>query len=407
LALDPSLRLLKYGLGELVTRGTYMARETDYMGNPPDLVLVSVGKAEPIMRFHEGDYCSADPYVVLERLGIVALGYDQLNEELTGLRLAGGSVCETRLKWSDQGWMVVKTSGLSGLAAVDTYERHEREARWLSLPLHDARRRGRCFPKICSSKIGDGKVSFTSEFLPRYTLGERILQGRETEATLKVHLQQVFATLNEHLYCFGNTRQQVSYMDVVARRINMLRRVDSYYEDVWSRGLIVNDTTVPSLKEMFRRIEEYDLDAIRAPRGGWECHGDLILEDILPPSLCSPGEMAFVDPNPMNCSPIIDVAKLLMNLGTLYDLAYRDRFMFHASWNPAGTLEVRFEFYDREIVSLFDRIGGYLLDSIHEFLPVHLTKWAAIDPLSAKVQAGLHALALPAFHDVHHGAKNS
>jgi hypothetical protein len=97
--------------------------------------------------------------------------------------------------------------------------------------------------------------------------------------------------------------------------------IGPFVRALWSHGVFVNGRRCPPLSRQFDRLARCaPLRQVVVPPGGTACHGDLIPEDILPNPL-APGDVVLIDPNPRNCSALVDLGKLLMALLVRYELA--------------------------------------------------------------------------------------
>lgn len=311
-------------------------------------------------------------------------------------------MCTTWLERSEDRWVVTKQLAQGGGAfdAVDTSIRHRAEADWLV-----ARTDNWLDPFPTSRLLRHGtRLGWEMEFVPRYTLGERMWQGRETAASSTSVLLDAFELLAAKVYGPRLGAVQTSYLDIVTRRFGQLRSLAPVYVALWSVGGSVNGRLCAPIATLLETVRG-SLPQIAFPRGGRACHGDLIFEDILPPGAI-PGDygIRFVDPNPLNATPLVDIAKVFMNIVTCYDLVYRDGNFLAVTHNGVDSkVDIRSSYgpTSRQYINMCREVGRALLSELPR---ISALMDIELDSRTVLVQAALHALALPMFHEVHHGA---
>ena len=344
------------------------------------------------------------PYKTLEEMGALALDVGDSAGVRGSVELCGGSVCTTVLERSENRWVVAKqlTGSEAQLDAVDSAARHRAEAAWLA-----SRRGGKSdpFPSTRVTRWGE-HLRWEMEFIPRYTLGERIVQGRESAASVMGTIRGVVEALAATVYGRRRGAKQPSYLDIVERRFNRLSASDTSYATLWYSGGIINGRRCRPIRSLIAQARE-ELPDIAHPQGGRGCHGDLIFENILPPGIphTSVG-VRLVDPNPANSSPLVDLAKILMNVVSCYDLAYRDHIRVAVKEPGSAGLEVDVDLFDdalsRSYGSLCRLVAGAFLSELPELSKIVGFR---VNDRSLVAQAALHSLALPIFHDAHHRAR--
>lgn len=347
-----------------------------------------------------------DRYDLLERLGFVAVGSGLSFGDVAadGLPLSGGSVCRTVILPGEASLVVKKTVLRSSLGVRDSRERHIREFSWLrDCSLHWGIRE---FPSVLECDLVGPEPSITLEFLPLYTLGERLRQGRESAATLSYRIQDAFLHLEDAVYPRRNSRVQESYIDIVARRFEVLVLASELYWRIWHEGVVVNGKVCPALKLLLSSELLLGWVAISQPDGGRECHGDLILEDILSGD-ASKSEVItkFVDPNPSNCSVLVDCGKIVMNLLCNYDLLYADRFRLLVS-DGGRLVDLSVSFDDQDLVNILKATAELMIPWCVSLSRRWLEVGSQVTERTLVVQSALHCLALPIFHDLHHGSRD-
>jgi len=396
MALDRSGALLSASYEDIVGAG--LLHEGIYTVDKGLALFATSGvdlSALPREEFH------GSPYLALERRGVLALDASGA-DGADAIMLSGGSVCTTRLERSEDRWVVTKqlVRGRGGFDTVDTSTRHRAEADWLV-----ARADYGSDPFPTSRLLRQGtRLAWEMEFVPRYTLGERMFQGRETATSSASVLLDAFELLAAKVYGPRLGAVQTSYLDIVTRRFRQLRPLDSVYAALWAAGGSVNGRLCAPIATLLETARG-SLPQIASPRGGRACHGDLIFEDILPPGAI-PGDhgIRLVDPNPLNATPLVDIAKVLMNIVTCYDLVYRDGNVLAVTPSGAGAVADIRSSYDpksRHYVNMCREVGGALLGELPRISALMDTE---LNPRTVLVQAALHALALPMFHEAHHGA---
>lgn len=402
MALDVTGRLADFKLDELKSLGALRSGLNVF----PNAGVSFFSRAEFDWTAIEEPVFQAEPYCALESEGVLTLGgLGSKSADGGEYLLAGGSVCSAVLIARESNWVVIKSIAPkqhgatgAGLESVDTYARHQNEAAWLE-NLTDGH--VALFPRTRVLDRALTSSSWEMEFIPRYTLGERILQGRETAFSVYETLNETFEVLARTIYSRPSSSVQPSYLDIVARRFEILRRIDPLYERLWSSGAAINGNWCEGVAALLERVRDQALDSVVRPEGGLSCHGDLIFDDILPPAIGdSTGEIRLVDPNPANSSCLVDVGKVMMNLLAYYDLVYRDR--YNLSLDSAVGLEINVRFSDADYVSLSNDVALRMLSELRGLGQVIGRQF---DEKTAIVQAALQCLALPIFHDVHHGAR--
>jgi hypothetical protein len=397
-ALDPTLALLDYPVDTVLASLPTADRPLVRLGGGPPLSLLYTRPAAGPGAENPG---TDGLYRYLERRGIVAIAAGR-DASTTEIELAGGSVCRSTVRRSGRDWLVRKEITASALPSRDARDRHVEEARWLQDMTNGNGLS--CFPRVRSLCAEDGRLVWTSDFVPGYTLGERLIQGREDSRSLAGKLRDVVDLLAQQLHWRRCDRPQQSYADVVTRRFDVLRRQSRIYDDLWRHGAVVNGVAYPPVEWLLSWLGSERLDAVLRPSGGRECHGDLILEDIL----CTEGPgigFTFVDPNPLNASPLVDYGKILMNLLSGYDFAYRDWVGVSCEHDRRGSAPVLG--VSSHVPEMFQdclRIYGEVAEHV---AAVARTSRSG-DECTLRVltvQAALHALALPIFHDVHHRSR--
>jgi hypothetical protein len=345
---------------------------------------------------------SDNRYDLLESKGYIAIADSTSMASAGEVQLSGGSICSVFLLLGER--RVRKLVRPSSLDAIDTVNRHRGEAIWLA-QLH---RNGiGIFPPIHTATDRGDQFEIQLEFVPRYTLGERVLQSRLSNDTLWMLVSNALEDLTRDIYHLGPLRSQQSYLEVVERRFSHLRSARPFYNDLWVTESQIDGLACPSVGEVLRMLRTDErFSSIVQPEPGRSCHGDLVLDDMLP---SSPYENSlrtiFVDPNPQNSSVLVDFGKLAMNGLIGYDVGCRDGIRMSV-YNAGKTIVANSEIDDKwaKAYTCLRRFGDRLAENWETLPGAKLAAAVGLDSRSLRAQAGLQSLALPAFHDLHHGA---
>ena len=335
-------------------------------------------------------------YSALESIRVLAIG--GIASASGEVELAGGSISRTTLDL-EKG-VVRKRAALSRMPEQDGLERHRREAHWL------AQQRGTVFPRTRIELDGPVLIDYSVEFVPRYTLGEIILQGGLSASGVMKTLEDALDLLERNVYSRGSVRPQESYVSVVRRRLSYLRANEPemavQLDGLITAGAVVNGLDCRPLRVSLRQIERSSLlRQVARPDGGRGCHGDLIAEDIL-----IDGALAYapilVDPNPANCSRLVDVGKLLMGFEYHYDLLLRDLYRIGVEgFRGRSHVVVEFDGAARQYHQLNIDVAGRLTSS-RCVEDLHSSGGSRISVSEVRTQAALHILAISPFHALHH-----
>lgn len=329
-------------------------------------------------------------YEALEALGVVAIG-KPVTEDGTVL-LSGGSVSTTRLDLRRM--RVIKSSELGRLASVDGISRHRREARWL------ARQRYGGFP-TCSIVVDDpDHLVFETDFLPMYTLGELIHQGRMSAERALGVIRGVLEDLASEIYSAGPEIPQPAYVPLVRARLDQLAQTPAF-DPLLSRlkkcGATINGIRTPSLDSLLAEADRAEQRLPRCFHIGRGCHGDLIPDDMLINSF--DGRTMLIDPNPTNVSPTTDLSKLLMAFEFDYESLIRDEFdMVYDDTGESPNIDWNLRDPNRVGPAIDGEIRGLLADP--STLWRHCGVSESRDVPGLYLRSALHILAIPLFHSV-------
>ncbi len=350
-----------------------------------------------------GDSLAYDGCSILQRLehnGVILVGpyvagrnNFQVGGAFQTLKLSGGSVCSTYLDCASM--TVQKEVRHSELDAVDSFVRHYGEFEFMGNPSISARS---LFPKSRRVEIPGDQFSsrLETEFIWGYTLGERVVRGEISGATLCTIVQDLIAQLEQSLWRSGPERLQRSYFEVVSRRFWRLL-TNPIFAELWNNGAIINGECFPGIAHLLSAAQQRW--PVLASLSGHGAHGDLILEDIVI-SLTDERKwnVKLVDPNPQNVSWFIDFSKLMMSAMLRYELIYCDLYdcCLSADCHP---LEVIYEFDEATNADCLKELEDYLIRTVG-LTPIGSSLQSSAELL--RVQACLNMLALPVFHYIEH-----
>jgi hypothetical protein len=256
---------------------------------------------------------------------------------ITRLQLGGGSYCQVELIDDPSTSLCVEKSVYAAPDQTeDSFGRHAAEARWLQWANNSIRQR--LFPRVRDACVRADRITVTSDFVPAYSLGELVAGGRISAQAAADRVVRTLQTLEAALYCH-TVSQRTSlradgYLPILERRTAELRRgtpptgllrsvLDA--NELWVNGF--QSRPYPALIDALRASDRWPLVlSIDEPR---MCHGDLVLEDIL--ATDSTDAPFLVDPNPSNCHPVFDLAKMLLSLELKYESFYFDAFRLSVS----------------------------------------------------------------------------
>jgi hypothetical protein len=399
LALDLNAKLaiaapdeLRWGLSELATKpwavlagsGVTLLRKdpaTFRADTPPPIV-------EPLV--------PQERYGVLEAAGILAIG--NIVTSSGEIPLAGGSISRTALDLN--AFVVRKRAAVSQMSDEDGIQRHRAEARWLS------RQKSGLFPKTWVDVDDTELLQYSMKFVPRYTLGELILQDRASSMDVVRVLELALGLLEEWVYHSGPLRSQESYISVVRRRLSFLgsrdtewgRRIRRWLDE----GVVVNGLRCRPLGVALRQLEQEEIfRAIAHPVPGRGCHGDLIAEGILIDASFVESPI-LVDPNPRNSSPLVDAGKLLMTFRFHFDLMLRDLFKINVIDGRRPDQVSLFFPGDASRRESFNLEVAAMLSSSQVINNLPSFAGRQIDDIAINAQAALHVLAICPFYALHH-----
>lgn len=347
---------------------------------------------------------ATDPYDVLDRFGVVAVAG---TPHQGAIRLTGGSVSSCQLVIEGSSAYILKQVRQSALPALDSVVRHRLEANWIAALQTDGP--GHLFPKIQSLDDADNGLTIRSEFLGCYTLGEWLLQRSDLGAASEDRrvVEAIFALLREDLYHRPGSRSahSESYIEKARRRIVLVfsdSRIGQVAKSLFARGGTINGLRCRPLAVQLSALTAPQLDGTFNPAQRHACHGDLIPEDILVDR--SGSVVAFVDPNPQNSDPLVDIGKFVMSCCTGYDLALRD-------WLEVVTEPIGDDTHS--VTSLWSApwctfaarqadLGSWIANEAARLLPSAIAADARAAPEAVFVLAGLQAVCIVPFHLLHH-----
>jgi hypothetical protein len=309
--------------------------------------------------------------------------------------LSGGSICST---WVDVASMMIikRATASSILPFEDAYGRHLGEFQFLSKACSTT---PSLFPDTDHRTTGGGDLEANITFAPGYSLGERVLRSELDGDQLCSLLDLVLDRLASSLWrSLPPGPTQPSYVEVVERRFRQLLHIP-VFRRLWDEGAEINGMLVASVRGLLAATRKWGIVS-ELPAGG--AHGDLILEDIVLANLWrgSP-EIVLIDPNPTNCSWIVDVAKLFMSTSAYYEVLYAGQFSINVSMNPARCkIEVQLE--NAAAVATLDTAASHIERRFAALCAEMRSRRLGFDVV--EVQTALHLLALPSFHALHHRA---
>ena len=346
-----------------------------------------------------------DMYGLLGSLGLVAAAGRSQGDSI---HLTGGSVSSCDLVTLGGHAVVHKTVTRSQLPVVDSIERHRGEADWIVALQADGC--DHLFPRTRIIRDDDTAFVVESEFVGCYTLGEWFLQEhlRGKSGFEEAVIREVFGILRGELYSrdrSGGARME-SYLDKMRRRLRLVLS-DSTIQPIarlmFEDGAIIDNSRCRPLSEQLRALESARFDDLLKPAQLYECHGDLIPEDILVDGTGS--VVAFVDPNPQNADPLVDLAKCVMSCCTRYDLALRDWLEVEVRQGGHGQLLAISTSWLREwrpFASRQETLGLELAKHAAEYMPPWITSTGRVTLENVLVLAGLQAICIVPFHLIHH-----
>ena len=179
------------------------------------------------------------PYDFLEQNGLIVLGV-QPNEN-GELALRGGSEAVVHMHLGEDGAPFVrKRISASSIRVEGSESRFLREVQWLAAQHHP-----HLFPQIRGFQRDQGRIHYDMEFIPRYTLSDRLVQGRLTTRWLLSTVSDAVDALRENLYSRTADRKQVSYVDVAEKRLALLAQHSPFYHALLTEGIVVGEEKLP------------------------------------------------------------------------------------------------------------------------------------------------------------------
>lgn len=338
------------------------------------------------------------PYDFLMSIGLVSVAGDATNGSI---KLSGGSVSECLLQREREEWFVLKRTSGSKLTNRDTWERHVLESQFIAAT-HTGN--DSLFPSS-TSRMEAGYFEAKMPFVPAYTLGEQIVQGRLSGLTFKKTIASIFRTLEILLYSQPTVSPQETYAEKVFRRLSLLlecQTIRDHVQLLCNRGARINGNECRSISELLYVMQSdsrcKEILNTEDPR---LCHGDLIPEDIL--FLNGSDEFLLVDPNAQNTDPLVDLGKMAMSALVKYDLAIRDWVNCTVHKSDGGfcfQLSERTEW--KELAQLYEEVGRWTCQEGRHLISRNVLPDHRIEPRAILLLSGLQAMAIPVFHALHH-----
>lgn len=340
-----------------------------------------------------------DGYSCLLEAGAVALAPS------AGSCLSGGSCASVQLACIGDQIGVRKTiSEPSQLPEVDAARRLVTEMEWLrSLPASAAS----LFPRLLETTDTKSAVGYATEFVPGYTVAERIVHGRLTAEDASSTLTFALKSLAGQLYTApplpGLTGAiEFDYLCRVRRRTRAIQASPDGNCEVMKQliradGVVVNGMHCAGLPAVLRILSRAALGAHIRVGQPERVHGDLILDDIV---LAGQG-VRLLDPNGEAHSRLYDIGKLCLSVTTCYELFKYDLFDCEIELDrvpPRITVDVRAHPAHRTYAELAEQLPAvFAACDLLTGQDHHLTGTGLV------ILNGLQNLALPAFHLLQHG----
>lgn len=406
MALDPHLRAAALNLGELDKLVQHSRRRGFASAN------TSSGAVSLVHLPHYGVQVSAltprvdlkgsvsNVYDYLEREAVIALGG---SVDGCTIPLSGGSAATCYLDLSGRELQVVKRIKRGGpMVPIDGHDRHLLEGQWLSGLTDDARNH---FPRVTVSQNADA-VEARMQFVPAYTFGEMFFQRRIGHDQAKRFVTRSFAALERMLYVRKCDKSlDETYTDKIRRRrIGYARasRDSDSVERAFTHPCRINGELCRPLDQLLDIVDaSRDLrEVLRTPEPRI-CHGDFIPEDVLflQPS-CEP---AFIDPNPLNTDPLLDLSKLTMACAISYDCAVRDEvYVNYETLRELNTCAIGVNAPYADIAERMQDLGKWIVRNARNLVSADVLPSSRLRPEYIELLAGLHALAIPEFHAAVH-----
>lgn len=350
----------------------------------------------------------AAAYELLERRGIFVIS--PWRPSATGVTLSGGSYSRVTLDVSDGRATIHKLLRAGRCEGLDREIRQRGESAWLRQLPADA---AALFAPLVET-IEDGpELATVTDFVPGYTLAERVFQRRLDGASLARDLIDVYQDVRERLWRHPPSplpmrAVEESYPQRIARRIGTIL-ASSYPADGVVRRLLQADTAivngrrcsgVSSLLQRLHRGRHWA--PLVHPRGQTLCHGDLILEDVIV-SADAPLGFVLVDPNPANRHPVFDVCKTMMSLWLGYEAIYFDRFAITELDPGSGAIELSLTLADEDVEHVYATAAALFLDFVDRELGDSLRLPSPARRGLLRMGAAINMLAIAVFHLLHHG----
>lgn len=374
------------------------------------LVVATGGRAQLAAALAEGWQGDTSPYAAMQRHGILAVSPGRRLED--GVLLAGGSYSTVSLHINDGCPIVRKRLALDGRLTADRELRQMQEIKWLAaLPSEAAE----LFAPVLGATHSAAELELRTAFVPGYTLAELVFQGRIEGPELAVILEHIYATVSATLWSRPASAMQIvgareNYLERVRRRVDEILASDYPREGILraffaAESVNVNGSTCLGVEAMLSALEgDPRWDPVVNPKGHTQCHGDLILEDVLISAGAKHG-FALVDPNPANQSAIYDLGKTMMSLWLEYEPYYFDRFNVECEVLAGGGVALEVETTAPEVSATYREAA----DRFMPFVERELIQYLALPPsrlrASLRMGAAIHMLAITVFHLLHHGSE--
>lgn len=341
-------------------------------------------------------------YSALESVGAVLIAPSR------DATLTGGSYATSTMVQLSGRVAVRKAISRSIMAErVDAQSRLAREIEWLqALPL-DARQ---LFPRVIGVEESPGSIGYLSEFVPGYTLSERLFHGSISVKEAGEVILTALRGLRRHLYGrrledTAHTATEWSYVERIRRRARAIERSPASAGSdlrrlLRAREVEVNGVRCPGMDELLDGISRSEVLKVFEPQTPEYAHGDLILDDIV---IGPGGKPRLLDPNGHTHTRLYDVGKLCLSLLTLYEFFKYDYFNCRVS-SEAGTLTVRVRPREHRALERYAQLAAQLPEILRasNVLEVNSPRLTGVGLLLLN---GLQNLALPMFHLLHHGAE--
>jgi hypothetical protein len=352
-------------------------------------------------------------YPTLHKLGFLVI--HPANIVNNGVLLSGGSYSSVMLRIINNDAFVYKAiKKIHGERNIDACLRLYYEGSWLnSLP----KPLSELFPKFRHFINNIEELGYEMDFAPMCSVAELVFQECFDGNQIFLILSEIYSILREYMYCriptgFSHPPKNIGYLEIIERRMKIILSSDYPANGILralcnAKWVEVNGIQCPSPFFLLKRLNsDQKWKYVIEPSSFQCCHGDLILDNILA-SMKNPKEFRLVDPNPINCCVLFDLAKTMFSLWIGFEFIYYNLFSIdRCIVRSDGNVEVKITLDRPDCQRKYIQAANLFIDFIKHNFSEYLGSEAISFEDQIRMTSALQSLAIPMFYLLHHKSES-